>query len=336
MTPTPSFQSYKRFRPDGAYDAIVVGSGIGGLGTAALLAKQAGRRVLVLERHYTAGGYTHAFRRPGYEWDVGVHYIGSVEPGTTVRALFDYVTDGALGWADMGEVYDRIVIGQDIYDYPRGLANLKARLKAYFPGDEAAIDGYFTAVRAAVAGSQLFFADRAMPALVSAVAGPLLRRRFLKYADRTTRQVLDSMIRIVGRDQVWQGHGGRLAWSVAPLFSGGRFTFRYRAVQHINKVLAFLARSGHWQAITHRLFRSRLATARYDAIISRMLADMSICRNSTVIPWQTGQVNVSFFCSGGITWGLNNPNHMTSGWPWALFHRLQSSVQSHSAWLRGP
>jgi len=195
MTPTPSFQSYKRFRPDGAYDAIVVGSGIGGLGTAALLAKQAGRRVLVLERHYTAGGYTHAFRRPGYEWDVGVHYIGSVEPGTTVRALFDYVTDGALGWADIGEVYDRIVIGQDIYDYPRGLANLKARLKAYFPGDEAAIDGYFTAVRAAVAGSQLFFADRAMPALVSAVAGPLLRRRFLKYADRTTRQVLEGLTR---------------------------------------------------------------------------------------------------------------------------------------------
>lgn len=153
---------------------------------------------------------------------------------------------------------------------------------------------------------------------------------------RTTRQVLDSMIRIVGRDRVWQGHGGRLAWSVAPLFSGGRFTFRYRAVQHTNKVLAFLARSGYWQAITHRLFRSRLATASYDAIISRMLADMSICRNSTVIPWQTGQVNVSFFCSGGITWGLNNPDHMTSGWPWALFHRLQGSVQSHSASLRGP
>jgi len=153
---------------------------------------------------------------------------------------------------------------------------------------------------------------------------------------RATQQVLDSLIRIVGRDLLWQGHGGRLAYSVAPLFSGGRFTFHYRAVRRTNAALAFLARSGRWQAVTHRLFRSRLVTASYDALISRTLADMSICRNSTVIPWQTGQVNISYFCTGGITWGLNKPDQMTSGWPWAVFQRLLSSVQSHSASLRGP
>jgi all-trans-retinol 13,14-reductase len=60
------------------WDAIVIGSGIGGLTVAATMAKLAGKRVLVLERHYTAGGFTHTFRRPGYEWDVGVHYIGDV------------------------------------------------------------------------------------------------------------------------------------------------------------------------------------------------------------------------------------------------------------------
>ncbi len=143
---------------------------------------------------------------------------------------------------------------------------------------------------------------------------------------RTTRRVLDSLIRTVGRDHLWQGHGGRLAWSVAPLFSGGRFSLHYRAVQITNEVLAFLARSRGWRALTHRLFRSRLATAGYDAVISRALADMSICRNSTVIPLQTERVNVSFFCSGGITWGLNNPDQMTSGWPWVVFQRLRGSV----------
>jgi len=143
---------------------------------------------------------------------------------------------------------------------------------------------------------------------------------------RTTRQVLDSLVRIVGRDRLWQGHGGRVEWSVASLFSGGRFTFRYRAVQQTNAVLAFLARSRRWQAVTHRLFRSRLTTAAYDAIISRTLADMSMCRNSTVIPLKTGQVNVSFFCSGGITWGLNHPDHLTSGWPWAVFQGLRGAV----------
>jgi all-trans-retinol 13,14-reductase len=53
------------------YDAIVIGSGMGGLTTAAILSKE-GWKVLVVEKHYTAGGFTHVFKRPGYEWDVGI------------------------------------------------------------------------------------------------------------------------------------------------------------------------------------------------------------------------------------------------------------------------
>jgi len=46
---------------------------------AALLARHDGKPVLVMERHYVAGGYTHTFHRPGYDWDVGVHYIGQAQ-----------------------------------------------------------------------------------------------------------------------------------------------------------------------------------------------------------------------------------------------------------------
>jgi len=62
-----------------AYDAIVVGSGVGGLTTAALLAR-AGRSVLVVERHDRPGGYAHAFRRRGYRFDSAVHLVGGCEP----------------------------------------------------------------------------------------------------------------------------------------------------------------------------------------------------------------------------------------------------------------
>ena len=48
------------------YDAIVIGSGMGGLTTAAILAKE-NQKVLVVERHYTAGGFTHVFKRKGFE-----------------------------------------------------------------------------------------------------------------------------------------------------------------------------------------------------------------------------------------------------------------------------
>jgi 2-polyprenyl-6-methoxyphenol hydroxylase-like FAD-dependent oxidoreductase len=70
-------QSYKQQRIIDRYDVIVIGSGLGGLSVSAILAKE-GKKVLVLEHHYTAGGYTHVFKRRSYEWDVGLHYVGEV------------------------------------------------------------------------------------------------------------------------------------------------------------------------------------------------------------------------------------------------------------------
>lgn len=188
-------ESYKRASLEADPDVVVIGSGIGGLTVAALLARLAGRRVLVLERHYVVGGYTHTFRRPGYEWDVGLHYVGGRvgEPGSEIRRMFDQVTDGTLEWAPMPDVYDRVIVGDDTYDFVRGRERLRARLKAYFPAEGAAIDGYLAHVEATIRASRLYFVDKALPALVSRLVGPLLRSRFLAYADRTTRQVLESV-----------------------------------------------------------------------------------------------------------------------------------------------
>jgi all-trans-retinol 13,14-reductase len=187
-------QPYKQASLDDSWDAIVIGSGIGGLAAAALLARHGGKRVLVLERHYVAGGFTHTFHRPGYEWDVGVHYIGEVsDPRSPVRAAFDNLTEGRLRWNPMPDVYDRIFIAGRPYDFPSGVDRFRDRMKAYFPAEAAAIDRYIALVQAASSASGLYFAEKAIPAPLARLAGPLMRRRFLRYANQTTAAVLGSL-----------------------------------------------------------------------------------------------------------------------------------------------
>ena len=184
-------RSYKQQGITGSFDAIVVGSGIGGLATAALLARHAEKRVLVLERHYTAGGFTHTFTRKKYEWDVGVHYIGEVaNPRSLMRRAFDGISDGSLEWADMGEVYDAIVIGGERYDFVKGRERFRARMVEYFPAERAAIDRYLALVAETVKAGKLYFMEKALPPALARLAGPLLRWKLLRRSRQTTLDVL--------------------------------------------------------------------------------------------------------------------------------------------------
>ncbi len=141
--------------PSGGFDAIVIGSGIGGLVAAAALARFGQQRVLVLERHYRIGGYTHVFTRPGYEWDVGVHYVGSVGPRGALRPLFDQLTDGKLEWAPLPAVYDAIELGSRRYELVAGARRFVDTLAQSFPKERAALEQYVALVNATARRSQL-------------------------------------------------------------------------------------------------------------------------------------------------------------------------------------
>ncbi len=71
-SPGTDFHSEAR---SGRYDVVVIGAGIGGLTSAALLARS-GKSVLVIERHDRVGGYAHAFKRRRYRFDSSVHLVG--------------------------------------------------------------------------------------------------------------------------------------------------------------------------------------------------------------------------------------------------------------------
>jgi all-trans-retinol 13,14-reductase len=175
------------------FDAIVAGSGIGGLTAAAALAKR-GRRVLVLERHTQLGGLTQTFVRGAYRFAVGVHYIGGVgdapgEAGEFGR-LLGWLTDGRLRFASLGSPFDvvRLRDMQFPFDAPR--ARLVERLKDAFPRDAAELDLFFAEWQEAKRASRALFAANAVPLPIATVLRYANRSRLQRATSRTVTEAV--------------------------------------------------------------------------------------------------------------------------------------------------
>ncbi|MBD3419281.1 MAG: NAD(P)-binding protein [Chitinivibrionales bacterium] len=128
---------------ENTFDAIVIGSGIGGLAAAALLTKIKKMRVLVLEKHFEIGGLTHVFSRGRYKWDVGLHYVGRMEGEDLPKALFDYITDGRIKWNKMKDPFERFVFPGIDFGVPSEKREFKRLLIKRYPDQKRQIDAYF-------------------------------------------------------------------------------------------------------------------------------------------------------------------------------------------------
>ncbi len=183
--------SWHQRRPEGHFDVIVIGSGLGGLVASNALARYGARRVLVLEQHYRIGGFTHVFTRPGFEWVVGVHYVGGVGPNGPLRGLFDTLSDGALEWAPLPAVYDAIELGSRRFELEAGAPNFISRLSAAFPTERRAIVAYVELVISTTRRNQLQWASRvSRPKVLGGDAGGHRLEKKLDVSHRTTLDVL--------------------------------------------------------------------------------------------------------------------------------------------------
>jgi len=194
MTPS-TLRIGRRYRPNrlaDRYDAIVIGSGMGGLTTAAMLS-DLGWTVCVLEQHYTAGGYTHSYERNGYEWDVGVHYIGDVGAKTRTRRMFDYLSSGKLEWAPMDEEYDRFYVGDKVFNARAGKQQYRDNLIRQFPDEEDAIDRYLYLLKKAGSALSAIAMERVLEPWQRLAMSPYFALKTSRFLFRYTYDVLSEL-----------------------------------------------------------------------------------------------------------------------------------------------
>lgn len=155
------------------FDVIIIGSGMSGLTAGSILSNLFGKKILILERHFKIGGFTHIFKRKGeyanYTWDVGLHYVGGMQKGTISRSLMDLVTGGKVQWKRMPEIYDVFVYPGLKFEARAGEQNLKSDLISLFPEEKKAIEKYFIDVKLTSAKFGKFAAGKMLPTALSFV-----------------------------------------------------------------------------------------------------------------------------------------------------------------------
>jgi phytoene dehydrogenase-like protein len=124
------------------YDAVIIGSGIGGLVCGCYLA-QTGLKVLIIEQHYKPGGYCTSFERQGYRFDVGVHYVGSIKRGVLGKILKELDLERQLRFKQFDPA-DKIIM-PDSVTYIRANPNdtIKEFIKS-FPKNKKNIEAFFS------------------------------------------------------------------------------------------------------------------------------------------------------------------------------------------------
>lgn len=129
--------------------AVIIGGGLGGLLTGALLAKE-GFRITVLEKNATIGGGLQSFRRFGEVFDSGMHVIGGLEPGGNIRRICEY-----LGIFDKvrirpvdDDATDELYFAEDHcrYRLAKGREGFVASLARYFPDEREHLRQYVDAI----------------------------------------------------------------------------------------------------------------------------------------------------------------------------------------------
>jgi all-trans-retinol 13,14-reductase len=127
------------------YDVVIIGSGLGGLVSSIILAKE-GYSVCVLEKNNQFGGNLQTFVRDKTIFDTGIHYIGGLSEGQNLYKYFKYL--GIMDDLKLKKLeengFDLISFEEENEEYPhaQGYENFVNQLVNYFPNERESIEKY--------------------------------------------------------------------------------------------------------------------------------------------------------------------------------------------------
>ena len=128
------------------YDVVIIGSGLGGLQCAYMLAKK-GKNVCVLERATLLGGCIQSFQRKGQTFDTGFHYVGGLDEGQPLHTLFSYFDLMGLNWKKMDPLFDEVNINGQSFFFAQGHEAFYQTLAEQFPHQKENLKTYLSLLK---------------------------------------------------------------------------------------------------------------------------------------------------------------------------------------------
>ncbi len=183
------------------FDAIVIGSGIGGLSCAASLA-MCNFRVLVLEKNEFLGGSMGSFTEPGtgnWSWSPGVQWVCDYSKTSVDYMLLKAITGGKASFSPLDEEC-QIKYFPDL-DYQFSFVNdkskLLAKLKSEFPDERQKIENYFKILHILDKKSGMFSLPKMYPpAIAKIMFGFSKALKMLPHMDKSVTEVVDNVLKI--------------------------------------------------------------------------------------------------------------------------------------------
>lgn len=171
------------------YDYVIMGSGIGGLSIAALLAKD-GKKVCVIEAHDKPGGYSQTISIKGYSFCPGIHYLAGCEKGGEINKFLKKIgLDKKIKFSLLDkDCYNKVVFNDFEFGIPIGIKNYEKKLIKTFPEEREKIIELFNIIRKIYqeSGYETY-------RLKDYLLHPLKHKTTLKYITWTVQKMFDHL-----------------------------------------------------------------------------------------------------------------------------------------------